>query len=1035
MDIKRGNTVTTAVIGSIIVILILVLGTVLMGRNAQNDTLKAVRSVSLLYLDELADRREQVVAGNLEGRIADMRAAIGLMTKDDLSDMEHLQAYQAKMKKLYKLEKFAFVDTDGIIYTSLGIKTNISDYRFDYRTIKEPEISILNPESADKKVIIAVPADHIPFMGKELVACFMEIDMEEMLHGVSMESGNEGTTFCNIYTGEGIPLTNKVLGGLAADENLLDAMRSAVFEPGYSYEKIAADFSGGVRGEVSFSYNGVRETLCYVPVSGTDWLLTYLIRESVIGERIAHVTNGILSRSFFQSVLTAVVLSAMFAFIIMQIRRNTKLRIEKESADAENRVKHQYLEQRIALQDKLLEQEKLRTQHNSMITALSSDYRSVYYIDLDQDEAICYLEDKRFEEAHSEGDHFPYLRDFTEFAYNHVAESYREAYLQFIQPDNIRRELLKQPVITFRFVEVRDGVETYTMLRVAGVRHMEDRADNLVHAIGAGFTDIDKEMRQSMAQRQNLAEALAVAEEANKAKTAFLSNMSHEIRTPMNAIIGLDSLALRNDALPPETREYLEKIGNSARHLLGLINAILDMSRIESGRITLRKEEFSFRRMLEQINIMVMSQCSEKGIKYQCSVTGGVSDYYIGDDMKIKQVLINILSNAIKFTDAPGSVTLTVERIAAYENQSTLRFTVKDTGIGMDKSFIPKIFDAFTQENADGNNKYGSTGLGMAITKSIVELMNGTISVKSEKGAGSEFTVVVTLTNSAHQGLATNYINPEDMRVLVVDDEEVAAEHARIVLDEVGINADTCFSGQEALNAVEVAHMKHTPYNLVLLDWKMPDIDGVEVARQIRSRYNKETIVIFLTSYNWDEIMDEALHAGVDSFLAKPLFASIVIDEFERIARKNKLILSQEKERADLKGRHILVAEDILINAEIVKELLKSKEAQTDHAENGRMALEMFEKSPDGCYDAILMDVRMPEMNGLEATAAIRALNRKDARIVPIIAMTANAFDEDVQKSLQAGMNAHLSKPVEPEHLYQTLEELIWEADQAKAGA
>ena len=674
-------------------------------------------------------------------------------------------------------------------------------------------------------------------------------------------------------------------------------------------------------------------------------------------------------------------------------------------------------------------------QRNSMIIALSSDYRSVYYVNLDTDEGVCYLADRQHEEALSARQHFSYSHVFTDFAHNHVAESYRAGFLQFIQPDNIRRELLKQPVIAYRFLETRkNGPDSYSMLRMAGVRHMKDRTDHLVHAIGVGFSDIDAEMRESMAQKQALVEALNAAEEANKAKTAFLSSMSHEIRTPMNAIIGLDSLALRKDNLDAETREYLEKIGGSARHLLGLINDILDMSRIESGRMAIRKEEFSFSSMLEQINTMVMTQCSDKGLKYECKTIGGVSDYYIGDDMKLKQVLINILSNAIKFTEAPGSVMLTVERIAVFGDHSTIKFLIKDTGIGMDQSFIPKIFDAFTQEDSSRNNKYGSTGLGMAITKNIVELMNGTISVESQKGVGTEFTVVITLTNSSHRGPVTNYINPKDMKVLVVDDDPIDAEHAGIVLEETGIQADICCSGKDALHMLEVQHTKHEPYNLVLLDWKMPEMDGLQVAKEIRKLYDRETTVIILTSFNWDEIMDEALHCGVDSFLAKPLFASGVIDEFERIARKNNMSLYKEKRRADLKGRHILMAEDVFINAEIMKQIIMMKEAEIDHAVNGRIVLEMFKQSPAGYYDAILMDVRMPEMDGLEAAAAIRALERPDAKVIPIIALTANAFDEDVQRSLQVGMNAHLSKPVEPDHLFQTLEELIWDADELKSG-
>ena len=710
----------------------------------------------------------------------------------------------------------------------------------------------------------------------------------------------------------------------------------------------------------------------------------------------------------------------------------TEKRAQKELTlkQALTAAKQQEVEKRTVLQDKLLEEQRTREQYDKMITAMASDYRSVYHVNLDTDDAVCYRADPNDKKQHKAGVHFSYLEAFTQYAMNVVAEPYREGFLHFIEPENIRTGLAEHEIISYRYLAQREGREYYEMIRAAGVRHAEDRDDNKVHAIGLGLTVIDEEMRDSMAKNKALADALAAAKEANNAKTAVLSNMSHEIRTPMNAIIGLDSLALRNDKLLPETREYLEKIGESARHLLGLINDILDMSRIESGRIVLRKEEFSFRSMLEQINTMVMSQCGEKGLKYECRMTGGVSDYYIGDDMKLKQVLINILSNAIKFTEKGGNIVMEVERKATYGDQSTIKFVIKDTGIGMGKSFIPKIFDSFTQEDSSRNNKYGSTGLGMAITKNIVELMNGTISVESEKGVGTEFTVVITLKNCEHQGPATSYIKPKDMRVLIVDDEEIAAEHARMVLDEVGISADCASSGAEALKMLELQHTKHEPYNLVLLDWKMPEMDGLEVSKEIRKRYSKETTIIILTSFNWDEIMDEALHIGVDSFLAKPLFASNVIDEFERIARKNNMSLFRERRRADLNGKKILLAEDIQINAEIMKQILKIKGADIDHAENGRIVLEMFANSAPKHYDAILMDVRMPEMDGLEATAKIRALDRKDAKTIPIIAMTANAFDEDVQRSLQVGMNAHLSKPVEPEHLYRTLEELIWESEQ-----
>lgn len=703
-----------------------------------------------------------------------------------------------------------------------------------------------------------------------------------------------------------------------------------------------------------------------------------------------------------------------------------------KTAETEGRVKQQELQRRLNLQEQLLEEEKLREQQDKMITALASDYRCVYHVDLDANDGVCYRADPTDYEQTPEGIHFPYYERFAWYANHSVDESYREGFLRFIDPDNIRDALSRNVIIAYRYLARRAGKEYYEMIRMAGVRHAEDREDHRIHAVGLGLTVIDEEMRDSMAKNHALVEALSAAEEANKAKTAFLSNMSHEIRTPMNAIIGLDSLALKDEKLTPQTKEYLQKIGGSARHLLGLINDILDMSRIESGRLVLRKEEFSFGDMLEQINTMVTSQCSDKGLRYECRLNSHVDDYYIGDDMKLKQVLINILSNAIKFTEAPGSVTLLVEETATFDDQSTLKFVIKDTGIGMSKEFLPKVFESFTQENSRRNNKYGSTGLGMAITKNIVDIMNGTISVESEKGVGTEFTVIVTLKKSNSSRSARSQINLRDLRVLVVDDDEIAAEHARMVLDDAGIKADICHSGKDALHMLEVQHIKTEPYNLVLLDWQMPEMDGVETARQIRQRYNNETTVIILTAYNWDEIMDEALHVGVDSFLAKPVFAINVLDEFERIARRNNMILFKEKQRADLKGRRILLAEDVLINAEIMRQLISMRDAEIEHAENGKIAVSLFENSAEGYYDAILMDIRMPEMDGLEATKAIRALDRADAGNVPIIAMTANAFDEDVQLSLQVGMNAHLTKPVEPEHVYQMLEELIYEADQRK---
>ena len=1026
-QVKSNRTATIAVAGSIILAVILVLGTVWMGYNAKKDTEEAVRSVSLLYLDELAGRREQVVEKNLQDKIQTIRIAIDLMTEEDLSDKAHLEAYQMRMKQLYHLDKFAFVDTDGLIYTSVGTDNNIADYGFDYKTLSEPDISILNPESKEKTVIIAAPIN-ISFRGKRLSVCFMAINMNEMLSGVSMTTNTGDATFCNLYTVNGTALTNSVLGGLAMEDNLLEAMRKATFEEPNSYNAFVKDFQSGKQGVVSFTYNDIHETLTYIPVNGTDWQLTYLIRESVISERIGSISEGTVRRSVLQSVLTVAVMLTMFGFIVYQIKRNNRLLLQHETTEAESRVKQKELEQRLELQEQLLEKDRRQEQQSKMIAALASDYWSVYYLELDKDEGICYQSHTGLDEpGFKAGEHFKYLASVTAYAKRYITEQYLDEFMRFIQPESIINGLKNHNVISYTYMVKRRGKESYETVRFAGMRSKSDKEGQISRSVGACFVNSDAETRRAMEQQQALNDALSAAEEASKAKTAFLSNMSHEIRTPMNAIIGLDSIALNDPDISERTREYLEKIGSSAEHLLGLINDILDMSRIESGRLTLKNEEFSFRKLLEAVNTMFSSQCQDKGLSYKCSINSDIDEYYIGDNMKLRQVLINILGNAVKFTDEGGTVQLQIERKAKFEGKSTICFIISDTGIGISEEYLPHIFDPFSQEDSSSTNKYGSSGLGMAITKRIVEMMNGNIRVESQKGIGTTFIVSVTLSDSdrADNGEQYDDIHPENMTVLIIDDDPVALKHAQLILEKVGITSETADNGKRAVEMVKLRHARREPYKLILVDWKMPELDGLETTRMIREAVGRESAIIILTAYRWDDIQDEAIQAGVDSFLPKPLFAAAIMDEFKSAVKKKNLSNQDSQAKTDLRGKRVLLAEDMAINAEIMMMVLNMREIKADHAENGRIATELFASHPEGYYDAILMDMRMPEMDGLEASRTIRAMERADAKTVPIIALTANAFDEDVQRSMQAGLNAHLSKPVQPEVLFDTLESLI----------
>ena len=619
-----------------------------------------------------------------------------------------------------------------------------------------------------------------------------------------------------------------------------------------------------------------------------------------------------------------------------------------------------------------------------------------------------------------------------------------------------RRSLLEGARLPLEGLSVQDGELTYNGQKWDNMSSSEQMIDEQIHRLNDSFTKNSLvqiafvvvamvtlfnisaiiHRREKQIEREKI-----LAEESSRAKTSFLSNMSHEIRTPMNAIIGLDNIALKDPDLSPRTREQLEKIGSSAKHLLGLINDILDMSRIESGRMALKEEEFSFRVFLDQINVIINGQCADKGLHYDCRIIGHVNDYYIGDDMKLKQVLINILGNAVKFTPEGGSVSLTVEQATRFDDYCMMRFVIKDTGIGMSKEYIPKIFDAFSQENSGAANRYGSTGLGMAITKNLVEMMNGDIAVESEKGFGTTFTVTVTLKSSSRTVSQADTVTlPKGLRVMVVDDNEVELEHAQLILRDIGIASDASLSAEDALKRIREKWDAGMPYQFLMTDYRMPGMTGLELTRAIREFDGGKTSVILLTGYNWDDLRDEVEALGIVGVMSKPLFTDNVMRQLHTILLNTGDIQPVEVEaepetavaedEVSLEGLCVLMAEDIDLNAEILTDLLDMEGVKAERAENGQAAVDMFLDHDIGYYNAILMDVRMPVMDGLEATAAIRALERPDAQQIPIIAMTANAFDEDVQRSLQAGMNAHLSKPIEPDRLYETLHRLAVKSDQ-----
>ncbi len=510
------------------------------------------------------------------------------------------------------------------------------------------------------------------------------------------------------------------------------------------------------------------------------------------------------------------------------------------------------------------------------------------------------------------------------------------------------------------------------------------------------------------AARKAAEKARKEAEHANAAKQDFLSSMSHDIRTPMNAIIGMTSLAASSIHNPEQVQDYLGKISLSSKHLLGLINDVLDISKIESGKMTLNIEPISLREITDSIINIMQPQVKAKNQQFNAAAYSILSEHVRCDSVRLNQVLINLLGNAVKFTPESGTVQVIVYQEALFEKPTHVRthFLVSDTGIGMSKEYQKVIFESFSRENNTRVRKTEGSGLGMTITKHIVDAMEGSIFVRSEQGRGSEFHVVLDLEKAAEREMDASF---PDWKVLVVDGDERLCVNTVRILESAGIRSEWCQSAGQA-----VKRIADDSYRLILLGWNLPDMSGLEAVRAIRPAGGENGPAILMLTCDGSGMAGKVREAGISGFISKPLFPSTLFDALSAFAGTGAGETASTERAVDpgLQGKRILLAEDNELNWEVAREMLSVLEIEIDWAENGRICVEKFEKSPVGHYDAILMDVRMPAMDGYEATMAIRGLERKDAD-VPIIAMTADAFSEDIQKCLECGMHDHLAKPID----------------------
>ncbi|MDE7260690.1 MAG: response regulator, partial [Oscillospiraceae bacterium] len=759
-------------------------------------------------------------------------------------------------------------------------------------------------------------------------------------------------------------------------------------------------------GQIAFSM--------YIPSSSDHELVTILnkciqqVPDDVLSRLVAEYTSSTPESVDFMQYMAAhpgtiLLLSALATlavgvifFFYLRSRWNNKLFRTTEQAKQE-------LEEQLAI-----------------VNALSRDYFTVYKLDM-RASTLQALKMEGYMPSGLDwkaGAAFPYAEALRRYVEDpRILDEDKDDLAEALSLERIREALSanREYMGTYR---VCDGGEIHNFQFVCVAYQIEDRTNPRVLL---GFRNIDEIVRKEQKQRAALEDALHMAQAASEAKTAFLSSVSHDIRTPMNAIIGFLTL-MRNEVDNPEAvREYIQRIDSASQHLLGLINDVLDMNKIESGSTTLSLAEMNLAEVIAEINSIIQPQAKAKNQNFEIFVSHLNFEHLMGDKMRINQILINLLSNSVKYTPENGTIGMRVDELPqVVDNYSRIRFTVSDNGLGMSEDYLKVIFDPFTREDTKVTHEIQGTGLGMAITKSLVDLMGGSIKVDSKLGEGSTFIVELELRIQEQENDPKFWTDHQIARMIVVDDDEEVCRNVVKTMAGVDVSTDYATGGERAAQLVREAQEAGKPYDLILLDWKMPGLNGLEAAQHIRK--NSKAPILLLTSYDWREIEQEAVQIGVNHFMPKPFFMSTFKEAVRLMMGRAKEAKRQESDV--VKGMHILVVDDIEVNRIILVKILNTLGAECDTATNGQEAVEKFMDAPSG-YDLILMDVQMPGMNGYEATRAIRASSHPFAKAVPIIAMTANAFVDDVRDAIDSGMDAHIAKPVQVDKLKATIQQVL----------
>ena len=922
---------------------------------------------------ESTDQASNMITGRMDAELSSLSIQAELMQRISSNDIVQLNSM---LTKIGASESPAYIVIGDTTYPAKGTLKEQDLRKYDSKMVP-PHLSSLN--------------------GRRVISIFSNVTFADGVHGylVKEMSTNElrdafGISF---FQNQGHPyLVNKqgdillratTPKGNKTSKNIFTLLEEQKVNDKAAIKKIAKIVADGESGWAVFNYDNGENVYCFVPVDNTEWYMLSVVPKAVVDAQ----TISILRET--SALVVVIILGFIFLIGLLLYREHQNLL----KLQAENLVERKMLE-------------ASAREANNLVLGINLETGNYRVIVDAQNQAEGFSDDSTYS-------------DLLELFATEADEEYRDEFKARFNLENLKKIFAEGQ--KREYLEVRskkNGVTHWYGLEVTAI----DSVDGVMRAVYASkIIDEAKEVEDN--RRFMLQNALDMAEHANRAKTTFLNNMSHDIRTPMNAIIGFTALAAAHIDDKTTVQNYLDKISVSSKHLLSLINDVLDMSRIESGNVKVEEGEVHLPDVLHDLRTIIYANIKAKQLDLFIDTQDVVHENILTDKLRLNQVLLNIASNAVKYTPAGGMVSIRIiEKPCENKAYGNYEFRIKDNGIGMSEDFQKHIFESFTREKSSTVSGIRGTGLGMALTKNIVDMMNGTITVTSELDKGSEFVVSLRMKLSTKK---VETINPPELvglHALVVDDDLNTCSSVSKMLSTMGVRSEWTTIGKEAVFRARFALEQNDEFGIYIVDWMLPDMNGIEVVRRVRAVIGEGKPIIVLTSYDWTDIEVEAREAGVTAFCSKPIFMSELREVLSAPFMK---VEEKAKEDSTFKGQHILLVEDNKLNQEIAASILKMAGFNVDLAEDGTVAVDKVQNSAPGTYDVVLMDIQMPRMNGYDATKAIRALENKQKADIPIIAVTADAFEEDRQKALDAGMNGHVTKPIEIPKLLETLAKVL----------